>query len=166
MISQHTIIIPSIFLIIACIFDFKSRKIPNEVTYTMLLFGCLYLSVLGGLNGFVRSIIGMLTSCIILAFFSKTFSFGGGDKKLIMACGAWLGKDCLYFLFFTLLILIIYNIFLVIKKEGIGNLLSTLKLEFLYSHKEPLENVPGAFFIAAGYIVTMFLLGEPLCFTW
>jgi len=166
MISQHTIIIPSIFLIIACIFDFKSRKIPNEVTYTMLLFGCLYLSVLGGLNGFVRSIIGVLVGCVMLAFFSKAFSFGGGDKKLIMACGAWLGGNALYFLFFTILILIIYNIALMVRKKGFENLLSILKLEFLYGYKEPLEDVPGAFFIAAGYIITMFLLGEPIYFTY
>ena len=86
----------------------------------------------------------------------RAFKLGGGDIKLIIASGVWLGNASPYFLFFTFLTLFIYNCLSMIRKQGIKGILAAIKLEFLYRHTQPLDKVPGAFFITTGFIASIF----------
>lgn len=77
-----------------------------------------------------------------------------GDIKLMLACSVWLGKQAPYFVFFSLLAVIVYN--LVLKaKNSLGGLITAAKMEMLYGYKEPSGSIPGAFFITAGFTVCL-----------
>ena len=101
----------------ACYFDYKEQRIPNEVTYTMFVSGLIMQAIFGSLK---EAFMGILILVVLLSFLSKVFQLGGGDIKLIIGCGAWLGKTSPYFLFFTLLFLLIYNCIALLRKLDIG----------------------------------------------
>jgi Flp pilus assembly protein protease CpaA len=144
------ILIPIIFLMLSCYFDYKERRIPNEITYTMFVSGSIVQIATGGIR---ETLIGLLVMMFLLSFFGRAFKLGGGDTKLILACGTWLGNTSPYFLFFAFLSLLIYNCLFMIKKHGFGPFLKITGLEFLYGHTQSLDKVPGAFFITAGYLI-------------
>ena len=90
-------------LVSAAIWDFRTQKIPNWITYSGILFGLAYWSIADGLspNGtaidglsraFTAFLVGVLPAG--LAFFLKCC--GAGDAKLIGAIGALSGSlECL-----------------------------------------------------------------------
>ena len=145
-------LVPLIFLAPACYFDYKEQRIPNEITYTMFVSGLIMQAIFGSLK---EAFMGILILVVLLSFLSKVFQLGGGDIKLIIGCGAWLGKTSPYFLFFTLLFLLIYNCIALLRKLGYRTVLSKIIQEMLYGYTESLNSVPGAFFIAAGFVATL-----------
>jgi len=98
------ILIPIIFLMLSCYFDYKERRIPNEITYTMFVSGSIVQIATGSIR---ETLIGLLVMMFLLSFFGRAFKLGGGDTKLILACGTWLGNTSPYFLFFAFLSLLI-----------------------------------------------------------
>ena len=76
---------------VAAVYDVRTRRIPNRLTFSLLGFGLIWATWVGGLSGLVESI----AACLILAIpFVVLFVFAGGgagDAKLMGALGAWLG---------------------------------------------------------------------------
>jgi prepilin peptidase CpaA len=75
----------------ACITDFRSRRIPNALTFGAAGAALAYAAISGGLAGVGGAIAGWAVGC---AFFLPWFLLGGmgaGDVKLLAALGAWLG---------------------------------------------------------------------------
>lgn len=82
--------------------DFRSRRIPNAITYPTLIAG-LVLNSLGdwsstlrtalGTIGWEGAFLGFLTCGGIMLVCFVLFSVGGGDVKLLAAAGACLGLE-------------------------------------------------------------------------
>jgi prepilin peptidase CpaA len=88
-------------LALAAVIDHKHRKIPNWLNLALLLGGIATATVRGGLgwDGLAGSLAGAgLGFVLMLHAFVFRFS-GGGDVKLLTACGAWLGPVGMLILF-------------------------------------------------------------------
>jgi prepilin peptidase CpaA len=77
---------------IAALWDFKTRKIPNLLTYTMMLFGIMYHGLNSGLAGLGFSAMGLIvgTSTFLVPYIMG--GMGAGDAKLMGGVGAFLGS--------------------------------------------------------------------------
>ena len=75
----------------ACVFDLRTRRIPNALTFGAALAGFLFHGLFFGISGFGLSVAGWAVG---LALFLPLFllrGMGGGDLKLLAALGAWVG---------------------------------------------------------------------------
>jgi prepilin peptidase CpaA len=77
--------------VVAAVWDLKTRRIPNALTFGAALLAIVAHGYAGGISGAGWSIAGWLAG---VAFFLPLFALGGmgaGDVKLLAALGAWLG---------------------------------------------------------------------------
>jgi prepilin peptidase CpaA len=84
-------IIAIVLGIVAAVWDLKSRRIPNFLTFGGAVAAILVHGYVEGLSGAGWSVAGWLVGA---AFFMPFFALGGmgaGDVKLLAALGAWLG---------------------------------------------------------------------------
>ena len=76
---------------IACVYDLRTRRIPNLLTFGGAALALAYSLMAAGGRGLLASIAGWLTGA---ALFFPLFALGGmgaGDVKLAACIGAWLG---------------------------------------------------------------------------
>nr|WP_170302231.1 A24 family peptidase [Desulfosarcina widdelii] len=71
--------------------DLRRQKIPNVVTYSMMLFGIIFHIVNAGLAGLIFSIEGMFVGTGIFIIPYLLGGMGAGDAKLMGGVGAILG---------------------------------------------------------------------------
>jgi prepilin peptidase CpaA len=76
---------------IACVFDVRTRRIPNWLTFGAAAAGLVVHLVAGGANGIERSAAGWAVGVALLILPYLLGGMGGGDVKLMGALGAWLG---------------------------------------------------------------------------
>jgi len=77
--------------LVAAFGDVRDRRIPNALTFPLLVVGLIWAAWMGGFSGLA----GAVGACFLLAVpyvFLFVFAGGGaGDAKLMGAIGAWLG---------------------------------------------------------------------------
>lgn len=78
-------------VIIVSVLDFKHREIPDALNGLIAIVGLVMAA-----GGFVTvtlpgGLIGMVTGFLLTAPLFFIGAWGGGDVKLVAACGAWLG---------------------------------------------------------------------------
>jgi prepilin peptidase CpaA len=76
---------------VACVFDWRTRRIPNALTFGGAGLACAVALVFHGLGGLVGALQGWAVG---LALFLPMFLLGGmgaGDVKLLACLGAWIG---------------------------------------------------------------------------
>lgn len=81
----------TLIALVAAVWDLRTRRIPNVLTFSAAAAGIVFNGYVGGLMG-----VGWATAgCLVgLAFFLPFFVLGGmgaGDVKLLGALGAWMG---------------------------------------------------------------------------
>lgn len=150
--------IPLPFLLVAVYIDFKERKIKNVITYPLILLGLISNALQAGLKGAISSLLGILIVFIVVSILPG-FRHGGGDTKLAMGIGSFIGSNhILYFLFnWFLFSLLICNIKL-LKNKGFNYFKNTVITELITSNMtrtEGLSNIIGAPMILLGYLVTL-----------
>jgi prepilin peptidase CpaA len=75
----------------AAVTDCASRRIPNWLTYTLILGGIVHGATGAGTIGVGASLLGMLLGFGLTFVFFAVGAMGGGDVKLLTGVGAWLG---------------------------------------------------------------------------
>lgn len=76
---------------VAAAWDLSERRIPNPLILTGLLLGVGFWAQSDGLVGLGLSLLGALVALLILIVPFAIKRLGGGDVKLAMVCGAFLG---------------------------------------------------------------------------
>lgn len=151
--------IPIAFLVLASYTDVKEKKIKNKLTYPLILIGLIISTYRFGFNGFLASIGGIIISLMIVSFLPG-FRHGGGDIKLAMGVGSFLGVSrVMYFLFFWFgLSFLIVNIKL-IKNQGLRNFKNILVKEILTLGQvdEEIESTIGAPIMLVAYLIALIL---------
>ena len=151
--------IPIPFLVIATYTDITSQKIKNYITYPLILLGLIFNYLEKGISGISFSFVGIFTAMFLMTILSF-MRFGGGDIKLMMGLGAFLGQEKIIIIGLYLVIFIaIYNLIIITKKEGIKNTLLIIKLELktLGKYKKELPKIIGCPFIFCAYLIIIFL---------
>jgi len=94
-----------IILGIAVATDIRYQKIPNWLTFPVMLAGVILNSVSMGLQGFLFSIGGILVGIMAMIFPYLMGGMGAGDAKLMGAVGGLLGPKevCIAFLLTALI---------------------------------------------------------------
>src|SRR5579871_119998 len=78
-------------LIVAAYIDGKQLKVPNWITFPMVLSGLAYHCVANGWNGCAASLTGIGCGLLCLLPLYSIGGMGAGDVKLMAGIGAWLG---------------------------------------------------------------------------
>lgn len=89
----------SVVLILAAVIDGLKLKVPNWITFPMIISGWLVSSYLFGWGGLVSTLIG---TGIGLALLLPAYAIGGmgaGDVKLLAGVGAWVWGPVTFFAF-------------------------------------------------------------------
>jgi prepilin peptidase CpaA len=87
-------IVPAIVVsicLVACVFDVRTRRIPNVLTMSAAVAGMLYHLAMSGLGGLQTAAAGWILGLLLLLPYFALGGMGGGDVKLVAALGAWLG---------------------------------------------------------------------------
>jgi len=77
--------------LVACVWDIRTRRIPNLLTLGAALLGMCASAIEGGLAGLGASVAGWAVGAVLFLPFFLVRGMGAGDVKLMAALGAWLG---------------------------------------------------------------------------
>ena len=77
--------------LVAAVSDLRTRRIPNILTFPLLISGLVWAGWIGGLSGIANSVGACLWLALPFLLLFVFFGGGAGDAKLMGAIGAWLG---------------------------------------------------------------------------
>jgi prepilin peptidase CpaA len=134
-----TSIVLFIILMISFYTDIKERKILNIVTFPAMAFGLIFYGISTGMDGFLFSILGLLTGLGLLIIPYALGGMAAGDVKLLMAIGALKGTSFVFgsFIYIALVGGVIALLILLFKRR----LLSTLKRIFVTAKLQTLAGL-------------------------
>jgi Flp pilus assembly protein protease CpaA len=124
------IVLALIWILTAIIFDFKTREIPNWLSFSLIIFAFAYrafASIVNWQDFFTPGLVGFAIFFCLGEIMYRT-GFGGGDSKLLVALGPIIPFSNIFhsnilllvFFFFSLLVLgagytLIYSLIIVFK---------------------------------------------------
>ena len=81
----------TVTLIVAAVIDGLKLKVPNWITFPMILSGWVYSTVAFGWQGLGDSLLGTAVGLGLLLPAYAIGGMGAGDVKLLAGVGAWMG---------------------------------------------------------------------------
>src|SRR6478752_10659221 len=88
-----------LLLALAAVIDFRQRRIPNWLTGALALSGIIQSLTPLHTCGVGVSLLGLLTGFILMFGQFAVGGLGGGDVKLLMGLGTWVGPLPLLLIF-------------------------------------------------------------------
>ncbi len=95
--SNWPIKLVSAILILAAWIDGKELKVPNWITFPMVLSGLVYSAFVG--DGISAGLLGMCCGLLCLLPLYSVGGMGAGDVKLMAGIGAWVGWEITFYSF-------------------------------------------------------------------
>jgi len=133
------IIIIAAVLLVAAVSDFRTRKIPNRLTFPAVVVGIIYHTCTGGWKGFLFIVGGVVVGLALLMTFYLLGGMGAGDVKLMGAVGGFLGPKGVFAAFLaTSLIGGVYAIILLALQGEIPDIIRRYGLMlkvFFFTHR-------------------------------
>ncbi len=94
-----------VLIALALWFDLRYMRIPNWLTVAGAASAIIYMSVISGLEGSVKSLAGLAAGLLPMLVLYLCRGIGAGDVKLFAALGAWIGVyPVLYTAMYSILI--------------------------------------------------------------
>jgi len=90
-VTNWTVWLVTVVLIVAAIIDGAILKVPNWLTFPFITTGWLYGLCSAGLVGLGYSLLGTFVGMMLLLVLRNMGGMGAGDVKLLAGIGAWLG---------------------------------------------------------------------------
>lgn len=113
----------------ACVWDLRSRRIPNLLTFGAAAAAMAFSLSQHGLSGLGWSVAGWLTAVALFFPFFALRGIGAGDVKLLGALGAWLGAlNAMYLAALTAIAGGVMAIVVVLLHRSVGRTFSNLWL--------------------------------------
>lgn len=102
---RFSVFLLAMVLIFVAYFDFRWRRIPNYLTFPLLIAGLLVNTVVTGGAGIRSALLGVVVGGGLFAVLHFFKWMGAGDVKFVAAVGAWLGIEHIFIaLFYTIMI--------------------------------------------------------------
>ena len=89
----------SAVLIVAAVIDGWKLKVPNWITFPLVLGGWIYSTVYFGWEGLGWSLMGTVVGLLLLLPAYAIGGMGAGDVKLLAGVGAWVGASVTLYAF-------------------------------------------------------------------
>ncbi|MCH2114339.1 MAG: A24 family peptidase [Pirellulales bacterium] len=92
----------SVTLIVAAVIDGYQLKVPNWITYPMIISGWVYSGVLSPYSGWEGLWFSVVGTVVGLALLLPAYAIGGmgaGDVKLLAGVGAWMWGTVTFYAF-------------------------------------------------------------------
>ena len=89
----------TVTLVVAAVIDGYKLKVPNWITFPLVLSGWVYGAVTGGWAGFGDSLLGTGVGLALLLPAYAIGGMGAGDVKLLAGVGAWVGAQTTFYAF-------------------------------------------------------------------
>lgn len=155
----------------ACVTDWRSRRVPNVLTFGAALAALIFWTAAGGVQGALSSVAGWLVGCLLFLPWFLLRGMGGGDVKLLAALGAWLGPTTVVWvaLYGALaggalaIVVTLYRGYFVTMFRNLWGLLMFWRIAGVQPHPELMlstaagPRLPYAFPITAGAVAAIWL---------
>ncbi len=90
---------PLLLALFMAVGDWRTRRIPNYLTFGGALAGLVFQTAMFGWYGFSQAILGWLLGLALLLLPYIYSGMGAGDVKALAALGAWLGPKGIFSVF-------------------------------------------------------------------
>lgn len=167
---KMTVVVAGVLTAVVC--DWKARRIPNALTFSMIVLGLILHLWSQGFSGLGTGLLGLVCGILLLYLPFSLGGVGGGDVKLIGAIGALTGPALVLHIFLASAVFGgIFSIVEMIRKKAVRKTCKNIKdkaLYFLLTRKfvpEPANQVRGkelgipyACAIGCGTLLILFVL--------
>ncbi len=89
----------TVTLVIAAVIDGLKLKVPNWITFPMIVSGWVYSGIAFGWEGLLWSVLGTIVGLGLLMPAYIIGGMGAGDVKLLAGVGAWVGSTTTFYAF-------------------------------------------------------------------
>lgn len=89
----------TLVLVVAAVIDGYKLKVPNWLTFPLVLCGWAYGAASGGWAGLGDSLVGTVVGLALLLPAYAIGGMGAGDVKLLAGVGAWVGPQTTFYAF-------------------------------------------------------------------